>query len=1206
VEGDGEEFVELRAGIGRAASRRGLGRCALVAMLVQACALDSRTFVPPDDARQGDAGTRFVDASRKQQGGGWRHAGVAGKGGGRDAGRDATDAPVENTGTDGASGDGASPPDDGGPDADVVVPPCCAPDETSDTCSILDEHCAGAEAARLSELEVWLRVVVRSGAFVECMSAVMGRGIHNLEAYAASVPSGGCAGISPPYEQEGHGPYVSCRPEADPRNGGVPGGDSRGDPAWNELPDRQLSRALNAAQLELALTRTPDLPGGRTRAAGYDPARGLSLVEYADPARELTFEDALGSVDDVSGFLPSSMRASASNLGYDDGCRTEAPLGTDHGNCGRDPSTWHPDRALDNIAGYCVKEVLRRSADDTNIGCGTEGSGARQTLRRCAQQGLIVVSRYGRGVSEASCHCVPDPVAFPASTQDDRFGAAVAVADFNNDGLHDLAVGVPNKLFPEAFGRGGVFIYRGSRIGLRPWRSFSSSDLGFDRDDAGCGATLAAGDLDNDGSSELVIGCPGFDAGSGRVAIVPGCATRCIDDLDGLQIERKQPLIPSMPGEFGHALAVGRFLGDDGLADLLVGSPSASGAVAITGRVEMYRGQAAGMPVEHAGTLEGVDTFDRFGAALAVGDVQSTPGNELLVGAPGWVTPATALASGGVFVVSMSTGTAAMAPLDSTLLPDGAGFGSALATGDLFGDEFDDIVITSPGDVPRLYRAIGAGARPGTADVVATYDRGLPATAVAVVLDHRYAVSGLVLVGQPGANMARLYRPSGSALAVDEPLGLDAFRFWSATHDPRDGGHCSLHGDLDLDVPCPIDGVALTSRALGSAVAWGDFGMGVQFVVGAPLDTVGGPQEIEAGAVYVRYGARNYDLDVGIFIDPLEYRLDQEATFYAATPYRRAFGPAVEWSDFACEVGETCTMRASVDGADAVVFSRDLPGKEGDVWVAESTGSGFGTFIRWHDDFCTGEQLCTVGDVNGDSDEDMIAFVRNAIPGHEHHVHVLRCAGCDFEEWNDDFCHAGSICLVGDAGGGTRGDDIIEINPQQGAQIIGFSSGSQASGFVVSGGVSSGSLCAVGHECLLADVTGDFLDDVVEFHQGSSGEVWVARATGSGFAPARRWHASFCTAGEQCRAGDVNGDLITDLVSFVREATPGRQGEVWVSLSNGVDFGPAELWRSDLCRGTQTCALGDVDTDTRSDAVVFIGPTPIAHAYDVNVAPSLP
>jgi hypothetical protein len=1189
-----ERELDTRAG----SAWRALALLSACVALVNGCAIDPRKLTVSEGATPRDAGFGMDGGANEggpNEGGaagaaGSQHA-VAGSDGPPRAGRDAEAGTVVD----------AEAGTETGPDTDTSEGDCCALPAADGGCADVDEACAPAGAARMDQVRAMTRVLTRAPAFAECLQHTMHEASDNLVTAADAVPGVGCSDQTPRYERNGYGRYVSCMPEPDPEHGGqVIEGTSHGDPAWNELVDRQLSRALNALQVEIELFPVASASAG-VRHAGYDATTGVSHVSYPGPARELSFEQAVGPYHDGSGLLPDVVRASLRNLGYDDGCHPDQqPAGADHGNCGRDRERWHPDRALTNIAAFCAKEILLRSANPVNPSCGTQGSGAQQGLRSCAQRGLMLIASYA-DMSGVACHCVPDPLAFGANTNGDRFGAALAVGDFDGDLRQDLAVGAPNKQFPGGTGRGGVFLYRGSALGLQPWRSLSSSEIGFPQDDASCGAALAAGDFDGNGGSDLVVGCPGLDSASGGVAIIPGCRAPCASGEGGLQIAMRQHLSASLPGEFGLALAVGRYAEDDALDDLVVGAPSASGVVASAGRVEIYRGVADDGMLEPAGAYQGDEPHARFGAALAIGDVQSAEGNELLIGAPGPLGGDTA-AGGSVYVVSES-GTTRLEPPTSGA---GDGFGSAIAAGELDGDELAEIVIAAPGSA-CLYRARGASAHPQPPELVKSYSTAGPATTVAVIPPLDDGVQRLVLAGQPGADTVTLYRPSGTLFAVEEQLGQREQPFWSAEHDARDGGHCSQRGALEQDVACAIDAATFGDTSVGSALAFGNFGAGQQLVLGAPGERAVQPAGVEAGAVYVRGGSRAFDAAHQLHVDPLEYRIDQASTFYAGAGDAWRFGAPSKWHDYVCEAGETCLTWRGPGATGVVAFSRDVAGKVGHAWVGASTKTRFDVAWLWHESLCSGRQLCAVGDVDADGSDDLIAFVRDEISEHANHVHVLRCRGCPLEEWHDDFCRIGNLCLVGRLGspvGDRDGDDLVEIEP---GGAVRFAFADAVGGrFVPSEEEPGGTLCGDGHQCLLADVDGDGLADVVEFQQGERGEVRVARRSGSGFAPAQRWHPSFCTAGEECRAGDVNGDGFADIVSFVREATSGKEGEVWVSLSNGVDFGRAERWARNLCRRTQTCQLGDANGDRRSDVVVFIGPTDGEDSHDVEVALSLP
>lgn len=81
-----------------------------------------------------------------------------------------------------------------------------------------------------------------------------------------------------------------------------------------------------------------------------------------------------------------------------------------------------------------------------------------------------------------------------------RFGAALEVADFDGDGLDDLAVGAPSASDPEP-NEGVVFFYRGAPGGP----AVTGVRRGADVVDAFAGAYLDAADQDGDGAVDLVV-----------------------------------------------------------------------------------------------------------------------------------------------------------------------------------------------------------------------------------------------------------------------------------------------------------------------------------------------------------------------------------------------------------------------------------------------------------------------------------------------------------------------------------------------------------------------------------------------------------------------------------------------------------------------------------------------------------------------------
>ena len=319
-----------------------------------------------------------------------------------------------------------------------------------------------------------------------------------------------------------------------------------------------------------------------------------------------------------------------------------------------------------------------------------------------------------------------------------------------------------------------------------------------------------------------------------------------------------------------------------------------------------------------------------------------------------------------------------------------------------------------------------------------------------------------------------------------------------------------------------------------------------------------------------------------------------------------AFSEPAVWHAYFCVGGEICGVGdVNGDGKDDLVtFLRSSVAGDaaGDVYVALSDGRAFGDAQWWHGSFCYGDEVCAVGDVNGDGMADLLAFVRSAkTDDGMGDVWVALSTGAGFGEgqrWHGDFCVGDEVCAVGDVNGDGMADLITFLRSSVEGDAAGdvYTALSTGSSFG-EGQWWHGAFCFGEEVCRVGDVNGDGMADLLAFVRSSkaddgAGDVWVALSTGGGFGEGQRWHGSFCYGDEVCAVGDVNGDRMADILAFVRSTrADDSAGDVWVALSDGRTFGDGALWHGSFCYGDEVCAVGDVNGDGADDILAFVRST---------------
>ncbi|RPI02210.1 MAG: T9SS C-terminal target domain-containing protein [Calditrichaeota bacterium] len=283
------------------------------------------------------------------------------------------------------------------------------------------------------------------------------------------------------------------------------------------------------------------------------------------------------------------------------------------------------------------------------------------------------------------------------------FGISVSgTGDVNNDGYDDVIVGA--YYYNSSTGR--AYIYYGSALmdntaDVTLTGEGTSNYFGY--------SVADAGDVNNDGFADVIIGAYQFNSSTGRSYIYLGSAG--MDNTVDVTMTGE-----GAGNQFGFAVSGAGDVNNDGYDDVIVGTNKYNSD---TGRAYIYLG-GAGMDATADVTMTGAGTSYRFGVSVSgAGDVNHDGFDDVIIGANYYNYE-----TGRAYVYYGASSMDNSADVTMT----GAGtyyrFGlSVSGAGDVNHDDYDDIIIGSFGyssNIGRAYVYLGGAAMDATADIITT------------------------------------------------------------------------------------------------------------------------------------------------------------------------------------------------------------------------------------------------------------------------------------------------------------------------------------------------------------------------------------------------------------------------------------------------------------------------------------------------------